>query len=326
VSRRRSALVIGAAGQDGSYMCELLVEKGYDVVGLVRRDPAGDIPNLAAVRERLTLVQADFADVERVAAAVAEHRPGEVYNFASVSFGPDAWSHPLETARLGAVAFAGLIQAVRERVPAARLFQSSSAWVFGAPSAAPQNESTPYAPVEPYGAVKAYADYLIRSYRGRDELFACSGIFFNHESPRRSERFATRKVTRAAAAISLGREAELVLGDLDAERDWGFSPDFVRAAWSMLQQDTPRDYVIATGELHSVRELVEIAFGAVGLEWQAHVRVDAALQRGAGAVANLVGDASAARRDLGWEPTVTFDELVGLMVAADVEALSREQA
>jgi len=318
----RSALVVGAAGQDGSYMCELLVAKGYDVVGLVRRDPAAELPNLASVRERITLVQADIADVERVAATVADQRPDEVYNFASVSFGPDAWSHPLETARVGAVAFAGLIQAVREHAPTARLFQSSSAWVFGAPAAAPQSEATPYAPVEPYGAVKAYADHLIRSYRGRDDLFACSGIFFNHESPRRSERFATRKITRAAAAISLGRETELVLGDLDAQRDWGYAPDFVRAAWSMLQADVPRDYVIATGELHSVRELVEIAFAALGLDWERHVRIDPALRRGAGAVANLVGDASAARRDLGWDPTVTFDGLVRLMVAADVEALS----
>ena len=318
------ALVLGAAGQDGSYLCELLVEKGYDVVGMVRRDPASAMPNLESIRSRVRLVQADIADTERVAATVADVVPDEVYNFASVSFGPDAWSHPVETARLGTVAFAALIQAVREHAPAARLFQASSAWVFGQPTAAPQDENTPYAPVEPYGAAKAFGDFLIRAYRARDGLFACSGIFYNHESPRRPERFVTRKITRAAAAISLGRADELLLGDLDALRDWGFARDYVAAAWSMLQEDQADDYVIATGELHSVRELVEAAFGALDLDWERHVRVDPALRRAKGEVANLVGDPSAARSRLGWQPTVSFEELVRLMVDADVEALSRE--
>ena len=322
----RKALVVGAAGQDGSYMCELLVEHGYDVVGIVRRETCSEIPNLAAVRDSVRLVQADIADVERVAATIAEVAPDEIYNFASVSFGPDAWSRPVETAHLGAVAFAGLIQSMRECVPAARLFQSSSAWVFGAPEVAPQNEATPYAPVEPYGAAKAFGDFLVRAYRGNDGLFACSGIFYNHESPRRPERFVTRKVTRAAAAISLGRGEELVLGDLDALRDWGYAKDYVRAAWSMLQADAPRDYVIATGELHSVRELVEIAFGTLGLDWERHVRLDPALQRGAGVVANLVGDASAARSDLSWQPSIGFEQLVQIMVDADVRALERGSA
>jgi GDPmannose 4,6-dehydratase len=322
VTTARRALVLGASGQDGSYMCELLVERGYDVVGLVRRDLSEELPNLAAVRDRIRLVRASIADVRRVRAVVHDVAPGEIYNFASVSFGPDAWSRPVETARLGTVAFAGLIQAVRDHVPSARLFQASSAWVFGAPDAAPQTERTPYAPVEPYGAAKAFADHLVRAYRDRDGLFACSGILYNHESPRRPERFVTRKVARAAASISLGRAQELELGDLDALRDWGYARDFVEAAWSMLQADTPADHVVATGETHSVRELAEVAFAAVGLDWREHVRVDDGLRRDTGAVANLVGDASALRGRLGWRPTVGFEELVRLMVEADVADLA----
>jgi len=306
-------------------MCELLVEKGYEVVGLVRRDPASSMPNLEPIRDGIRLVEVDIADAERVRATIADLVPDEVYNFALVSFGPDAWSDPVETARLGTVAFAALLQAVREHAPAARLFQASSAWVFGQPVRSPQDEQTPYAPVEPYGAAKAFGDFLIRAYRARDGFFACSGIFYNHESPRRPERFVTRKITRAAAAISLGLGDDLLLGDIDALRDWGFARDFVAAAWSMLQDAEAHDYVIATGEAHSVREFVEVAFGALDLDWQRHVRVDPELRRAKGAVTNLVGDSTAAHKRLGWSPTVSFEELVRLMVEADVEALVRAE-
>jgi GDPmannose 4,6-dehydratase len=316
------ALVIGAAGQDGSYLCELLLEKGYEVAGVVRRDPAGVLPNLESVRDEIRLVHADIADTERLRGIIVELDPDEIYNFASVSFGPDAWNDPVETARLGTVAFAALIALVREHAPSARLFQSSSAWVFGQPARSPQDENTPYSPVEPYGAAKAFGDFLVRAYRARDGLFACSGIFYNHESPRRPDRFVTRKITQAAAAISLGRGDELVLGDLEALRDWGYAKDFVGAAWSMLQADEARDYVIATGEAHSVREFVEVAFGALDLDWERHVRFDPAFQRTRAEVANLVGDSSAARSRLGWQPSVSFGELVRMMVEADVAALS----
>lgn len=318
----RRALVIGAAGQDGSYMCELLVAKGYDVTGLVRRESSETFPNLAAVRDGIELVQADLADTLTVERVIAERSPAEIYNFASVSFGPDAWSDPVRTASLGTVAVAGLVDAVHRVAPESRLFQASSAWIFGQPDRAPQNESTPSAPVEPYGVAKAYSTALLGCYRERHGLFACSGILYNHESPRRPERFVTRKVTRAAAAVKLGLCDDLALGDVGALRDWGYALDYVRAAWLMLQAETPDDYVIATGELHSVRELVEAAFSALGLDWERHVRADPKLERPAGGVANLVGDATAARTRLGWERSVTFQELVALMVEADLVDLS----
>jgi GDPmannose 4,6-dehydratase len=314
----RSAVVIGAAGQDGSYMVELLLEQGYHVVGIVRRSPADDIPNLAAVRDRIDLVRADLMDTDTIERAVADFAPAELYNFASVSFGPDAWSDPVRTVELGSMAVARLLEIVRRAEPSPRFFQASSAWVFGRPRESPQTERTPYAPVEPYGAAKALGDFLIRGYRTRYGLFACSAIFYNHESPRRPERFVTRKITKAAATIRAGLATELELGDLDARRDWGYARDYVRAAWLMLQASEPADYVVATGETHTVRELVEIAFTAAGLEWERYVKVDESLKRGAGEVADLVGDAAAARDRLGWAPTLSFDELVKLMVDADL--------
>jgi GDPmannose 4,6-dehydratase len=317
----RSALVLGAAGQDGSYLVELLLERGYRVVGVVR-DATTDLANLAAVRERIDLVHADLRDTERLAEAVAEHEPAEIYNVAFSSFGPDAWENAPLALELGASAVARLLEAARTARHPPRLFQASSAWVFGRPSESPQSERTPYAPVEPYGVAKAAGDFLVRAYRERYGLFACSGLLYNHESPRRSPRFVTRKVTRAAAAISAGRESELRLGDLDARRDWGYAPDYVRAAWLMLQAEEPRDYVVATGETHTVRELVELAFTSMGLRVEDHVRVDPELARPTGQVADLVGDASAARSELGWAPTVGFEELVRSMVESDLERLS----
>jgi GDPmannose 4,6-dehydratase len=320
--RSPRALVLGAAGQDGSYMTELLLEHGYTVVAVVRRDSVEATSNLQGVRDRVQLVVADLTDTEALAGLLAAHQFTEVYNFASVSFGPDAWSEPVVTAELGTLAVARLLEALRQSDPAPRFFQASSAWVFGQPTVSPQDETTPYAPVEPYGAAKAFGDFLIRAYRYRHGLFACSGLLYNHESPRRPERFVTRKITRAAAAVSLGISSRLVLGDLDARRDWGYAKDYVDAAWRMLQVPEPADYVIATGEPHTVRELVETAFQVVGLEWQQHVTVDSALIRPAGGVADLVGDASAARKELGWAPTVSFEKLVRLMVEADLADLS----
>jgi GDPmannose 4,6-dehydratase len=277
-------------------------------------------PNLDSIRNEIRLVEADIADFDRLEAEIREAAPQEVYNVASISFGPDAWADPVQTGRVGALAVGALLEAVRGSTPNARVFQASTAWVFGRPEESPQNESTPYAPVEPYGAAKAHADFLIRAYRERHGIFACSGILYNHESPRRPPRFVTRKITRAAAAIKLGMEQEVVLGDVDATRDWGYAKDVVEAAWLMLQAERPADYVIATGESHTVRELAEIAFASLGLDWHDHVRVDAALARGRAEVANLVGDASAARERLGWAPSLTFEELVKLLVAEDVRA------
>jgi GDPmannose 4,6-dehydratase len=318
MSPSRRALVLGAAGQDGSYLCELLLDEGYEVLGLVRRDPESEIPNLEGIRDRINLNRADLIDTVEIERAMASFEPHEVYNFASVSFGPDAWADPKRTVELGTVAVARLLEAVRGARSSPRFFQASSAWVFGRPSESPQTERTPYAPVEPYGAAKAFGDFLIRGYRSRYDLFACSAVYYNHESPRRPDRFVTRKVTKAAASLSLGGSGPLQLGDLDARRDWGYAKDYVRAAWLMLQADTPADYVVATGETHSVRDLIEAAFHEVGLDWRAHVTVDPSLKRHRGEVANLVGDASAAHEKLNWEPTVSFDGLVSLMVEADL--------
>lgn len=317
----KRALVIGASGQDGSYLSELLVARGYDVLGVVRRPVDAEHPNLSAVRDRVSLLQADLTDRPAIADAFAEFRPDEIYNFAAVTFGPDAWSDPARTAELGTVALAGMLEAARDHCPDARVFQSSSSWVFGHPETAPQNESTPLAPVEPYGAAKAFGNHLVAAYREHYGMFACSGIFFNHESPRRGERFVTRKITLGVARVKLGLADELVLGDLEARRDWSFAGDFVEAVWLMLQQDRPDDYVLARGELRSVREFVEAAFSRVGLDWREHVRVDRSFQRSGGQVVDLVGDSSLAAQRLDWRPKTDFGELVAMMVDADLAAL-----
>jgi GDPmannose 4,6-dehydratase len=315
------ALVIGAGGQDGSYLCELLVEKGYEVMGVVRHDPERT-PNLADVRDQIRLVQADLTEPDRIEREIVEFEPEEIYNFASVSFGPDAWNDPIQTAELGTVSVCRLLEAVRTSGLESRFFQASSAWVFGRPEVTPQTERTPYAPVEPYGAAKAYAAFIVRAYRESHGLFGCSGIFYNHESPRRPDRFVTRKITRTAAAIKLGLERELVLGEIDVVRDWGYAGDYVRAAWLMLQGERPNDYVVATGQGHTVREFAELAFQAVDLDWSEYVRHDPELMRGGRQVADLIGDATAAREQLGWSPSVGFGELVELMVEADLRELS----
>ena len=309
------AIVTGVGGQDGSYLAELLLERGYEVVGIVRRlDTAYE--NLAAVRDRLELVQADLLHQDALVAVLRAHRPREVYNLASPSFVPLSWREPVATAEFAAVGVTSLLEAIRAVDPAIRVYQASSSEIFGEPAEVPQTETTPLAPVTPYGVAKAYGHFIIGSYRRRYGLHASCGILYNHESPRRPVDFLPSKVAHAAAAISLGLERELALGDLDAQRDWGYARDYVDAMWRIVQRDEPADYVIATGELHSVRELAEVAFAHVGLDWHEHVRVDESLKRGQAELHHLVGDASRARHELDWRPSIAFQELVRLLVDA----------
>ena len=317
----RRALVTGVAGQDGSYLAELLLSEGYDVVGVVR-DPAAAHESLDVVRDSVELVEVDLLDQEGLATTLREHRPTEVYNLASPSFVPRSWDYPVETAEFAAVGVTSLLEAVRAVDPTIRVYQASSSEIFGEPSEVPQTESTPLSPVTPYGVAKAYGHFILGSYRRRYGLHASGGILYNHESPRRPVNFLPSKVAHAAAAISLGLESQLKLGDLDAQRDWGYAKDYVEAMWRIVQCAEPGDYVIATGELHTVRELTEIAFAHVGLDWQAHVQVDETLKRGQAELHHLVGDARKARETLGWQPTLGFEELVRLLVDAAVGRLT----
>ena len=316
----KRALITGIGGQDGSYLAELLLERGYEVAGMVRPG-AVEYPNLEAVRERIELLEADLLDQRSLATALEAARPGEVYNLAAPSFVPASWERPVETAEFAAVGATSLLEAIRTVDPAIRVYQASSSEIFGEPRQSPQTEETPLEPVTPYGVAKAYAHFIVSSYRRRYGLFACSGILYNHESPRRPLEFLPRKVAHGAAAISLGLQEELVLGDLDARRDWGYAGDYVRAMWLMLQEDEPGDYIVASGTSHSVRELVQCAFAHVGLDWEEHVRVDPALQRGAAELHRLVGDASRAHGRLGWRRELDFEQLVHLLVDADLERL-----
>jgi GDPmannose 4,6-dehydratase len=314
------ALVSGIGGQDGSYLAELLLESGTEVVGVIRPG-SGPYENLEGVADRIELVEADLLDQRSLEAALRTASPDEVYNLAAPSFVPASWDRPVETAEFAAVGATALLEAIRAVDSSIRFYQASSSEIFGDPAGSPQNERTLPAPVTPYGVAKAYAHFIVGSYRRRYGLFACSGILYNHESPRRPLEYVPRKVANGAAAISLGLQDDLALGALDARRDWGYAGDYVRAMWLMLQQDEPGDYVVASGESHSVRDIVELAFSHVGLDWQDHVRVDPALERGAAELHDLVGDASKARERLGWEPHVTFTELVHLLVDADVARL-----
>ena len=320
----KRALITGIGGQDGSLLAELLLDNGYDVSGVVRRTGA-HYPNLDAIRERIDLVEADLSDQLALVRALRASRPHEVYNLASVSFVPASWEQPVLTAELAAVGVTALLEAIREVDPAIRFYQASSSEIFGEPLQSPQTEETPLSPLTPYGVAKAYAHFIARSYRRRYGLHTSAGILYNHESPRRPFEFVPRKVAHAAAAISLGQEGELWLGDLDSRRDWGYAPDYVRAMWLMVQQDEGDEYVVATGITHSVRELVDIAFAHVGLDPDEYVHIDESLVRGKAELHNLVGDPSKAKRKLGWEPTVTFEELVQRLVDAEVERLRGER-
>jgi GDPmannose 4,6-dehydratase len=314
------ALITGIGGQDGSYLAELLLDADYEVVGLVRPG-APRYDNLAAVEGQIELYEADLMNQTSLAQALRAAQPTEIYNLAAPSFVPESWDRPVQTAEFAAVGATALLEAVRAVDPSIRFYQASSSEIFGEPRESPQTETTPPAPVTPYGVAKAYAHFIVHSYRRLYGMYACSGILYNHESPRRPLQYLPRKVSHGAAAISLGVQQELVLGDLDARRDWGYAGDYVRAMWLMLQQHEPDDYVIASGESHSVRELVACAFERVGLDWEQHVRIDPALQRGPAELHRLVGNPAKAREQLGWDPQVGFTQLVRLLVDDDVARL-----
>jgi GDPmannose 4,6-dehydratase len=317
----RTALVTGITGQDGSYLAELLLEKGYRVIGLVRRSSSERNERIAHLEGRVTLVQGDLLDPVSLTHVVRTYRPDEVYNLAAQSFVPTSWSQPVLTAEFTAVGVTRLLEAVRQECPTARFYQASSSEMFGLVRESPQKETTPFHPRSPYGVAKVYGHHITVNYRESYDLFATSGILFNHESPRRGVEFVTRKITRAVARIAARKDHELRLGNLDARRDWGFAGDYVEAMWLMLQANEPKDYVVATGETHSVREFCELAFARVGLDWKRYVVVDESLLRPA-EVEFLCGDASRARRELGWSPRLDFKGLVECMVDADVAALA----
>jgi GDPmannose 4,6-dehydratase len=315
-----NALITGITGQDGSYLAELLLAKGYKVFGMVRRASTETFERIDHIRDRITLVQADLLDQSSLVKVLRETQPREIYNLAAQSFVPTSWSQPMLTGEFTGLGVVRLLEAVREVCPEARFYQASSSEMFGKVREVPQNELTPFHPRSPYAVAKTYGHYITVNYRESYDLYAVSGILFNHESPRRGREFVTRKITDGVARIKLGLAADLRLGNLDAERDWGFAGDYVKAMWSMLQQDQPDDFVIATGETHSVREFLEIAFDHVNLHWQDYVVQDPRFMRPA-EVDQLVGDASKARQVLGWSPSVSFAELVCMMVDADMDIL-----
>jgi GDPmannose 4,6-dehydratase len=317
----RRALITGITGQDGSYLADLLLEKGYTVHGMVRRSSTETFERLAHIRDQLTLHAGDLLDQRSLVDVMRAVQPHEIYNLAAMSFVAASWNQPVLTADFSGVGVTRMLEAMRDAAPDARFYQASSSEMFGKVRQVPQNEDTPFYPRSPYGVAKAYGHFITVNYRESYELFACSGILFNHEAPRRGLEFVTRKVTHGAASIKLGLQKELLLGNLDAERDWGYAKDYVEAMWLMLQQAEPDDYVVATGKAHSVRELVTLAFEHVGLDPADYVRTDPAYFRPA-EVDHLIGDASKAREKLGWEPRTSFEELVKLMVDADLELLS----
>jgi GDPmannose 4,6-dehydratase len=321
----RRALVTGITGQDGSYLAELLLDEGYEVFGVVRRSSNPNLARIEHLVDRVELIGADLTDLSSLARLLGEIRPAEVYNLAAQSFVPASWEQPILTGDVTALGVTRLLEAVRMIDPRIRVYQASSSEMFGKVQETPQRERTPFYPRSPYGVAKTYAHWITVNYRESYGLFACSGICFNHESPRRGLEFVTRKISDAVARIKLGLASELRLGNLEAKRDWGFAGDFVRAMWLMLQADEPEDYVIATGRTHSVREFAERAFGCVGLRAADHVVIDPEFIRPA-EVDLLVGDPSKARERLGWRPQVSFEELVERMVAADLERLRRPRA
>lgn len=319
----KKALITGVTGQDGSYLAEFLLKQDYKVIGMVRRTSTVNFQRIQHIQDKLTLAQGDLLDQSSLVDIVREHHPHEVYNLAAQSFVPTSWKQPVLTGEFTALGVTRVLEAIRMVDPTMRFYQASSSEIFGKVRQAPQNEKTPFYPRSPYGVAKVYGHWLTVNYRESYDMFACSGILFNHESPRRGMEFVTRKVTYGAAKIKLGLANELHLGNLDAQRDWGFAGDYVKAMWLMLQQSQPDDYVVATGKTHSVRNLCEEAFSYLGLDWEDHVVVDPAFIRPA-EVDRLVGDASKARQVLGWQPAVSFPELIHMMVDADLALLRRE--
>ncbi len=319
----KKAIITGITGQDGSYLAELLLGEGYEVHGIVRRASTENFDRIAHLADRVRLHQADLLDQLSLIEVLREVRPAEVYNLAAMSFVPTSWKQPVLTGEFTAIGVTRVLEAIRLLDPKGiRFYQASSSEMFGKVQETPQREETPFYPRSPYGVAKVYGHFITVNYRESYAMYCASGILFNHESPRRGKEFVTRKVTDGVARIKVGLAKELRLGNLEAKRDWGFAGDYVRAMWLMLQRDKPEDYVVATGETHSVRELVEEAFGCVGLDWRKHVVQDPALIRPA-EVDLLVGDPSKAKRDLGWTPAVDFRGLVRMMVEADVERLAR---
>jgi GDPmannose 4,6-dehydratase len=316
----RNALITGITGQDGSYLAELLLDKGYEVHGMVRRASTEKFERIEHLRDRITLHQGDLLDHRSLVDTLRAAKPDEIYNLAAMSFVGVSWIQPTLTAEFTGVGVTRLLEAIREVCPDVRFYQASSSEMFGKVRETPQTEMTPFYPRSPYGVAKVYGHHITVNYRESYDMFLTSGILFNHESERRGLEFVTRKITWHAAAIKLGLRDELALGNLDAKRDWGYAKDYVEAMWLMLQHDRPDDFVIATGETHSVRRCVEIAFDHVGEEWESHVRIDDAFKRPA-EVDLLVGDASKAARELGWKPQTSFEQLIRLMVDADMRLL-----
>jgi GDPmannose 4,6-dehydratase len=320
----KRALITGITGQDGSYLAELLLDKGYEVIGMVRRSSTVNFERVAHIQDRITIVSGDLLDEVSMIKLLADHRPHEVYNLAAQSFVQTSFDQPVLTGETTALGVTRVLDAIRIVDPGIRFYQASSSEMFGKVVEVPQRESTPFYPRSPYGVAKVYGHWITVNYRESYGLHASSGMLFNHESPRRGLEFVTRKITHGAARIKQGIDQQLALGNLDAARDWGFAGDYVRAMWLMLQQDAPGDFVVATGEAHSVREFCEVAFGHVGLDYTEHVVVDPRFLRPA-EVDLLVGDASKAHTDLGWKPEVGFADMVASMVEADLELVARQQ-
>ncbi|MBL8131113.1 MAG: GDP-mannose 4,6-dehydratase [Anaerolineae bacterium] len=319
----KRALITGITGQDGSYLAELLLEQGYEVFGIIRRTTTVSYERIKHIQDKIHLLSADLTDLTSLIQSIRDAQPAEIYNLAAQSFVPASWQQPVLTGDVTALGVTRMLDAIRTVDPSIRFYQASSSEMFGKVQAVPQKESTPFYPRSPYGVAKVYGHWITVNYRESYGLHATSGILFNHESPRRGYEFVTRKVTRHAAMISLKLTNELRIGNLDAQRDWGFAGDYVRAMWMMLQQDTPDDYVVATGETHTVQKLCEVAFAAVDLDWRDYVVQDPRFMRPA-EVDLLIGDPSKAKLKLGWEPTVTFEELIEMMVRADYDQLKAE--
>ena len=316
----RKALITGITGQDGSYLAEFLLNKGYDVYGMVRRTSTVRYERIQHIQNQLQLVQGDMGDLSSLITAISAVEPDEVYNLAAQSFVPTSWNQPVFTGDITGLGVTRMLEALRTVNPAIRFYQASSSEMFGKVREVPQKETTPFYPRSPYGVAKVYGHWITVNYRESYDLYTCSGILFNHESPRRGLEFVTRKVTYHAAKIKLELGNEIRIGNLDSKRDWGFAGDYVRAMWLMLQQDEPDDYVIATGATHSVERLLEVAFAHVGLNWRDYAVQDQRFMRPA-EVDLLVGDPSKAKRALGWRPQVSFEELIGMMVEADLKKL-----
>lgn len=318
------ALITGITGQDGSYLTELLLEKGYLVFGLVSKKHNIGWGNVKHLKGKFEIIYGDLLDKESLQKAVEKSQPNEIYNLAAISFIPVSWEKPTLVCDVNALGVARFLELIRDLSPKTKFFQASSAKIFGKPQKSPQNEKTPIQPLDPYAAAKAFAHHLVQLFRCQDNLFACAAIFYNHESERRGQEFVTRKITQACAKIKLGQAKELRLGNLEAKRDWGYAPDYVRAAWLMLQQKKADNFVIATGKLHSVRDIIKVAFKSLNLDWRQYVKIDKKLVRKT-ETEKFVGDARKAKRVLGWEPKVSFEEMIKKMVAYDLKLLKESK-